>query len=79
MFIESYGRSALELPRYAETLLPTLEAFEQRLDQRRLLAASGWLTSPTVGGQSWLAHGTLESGLWLPDQARYDVLMHSTG
>jgi Sulfatase len=77
MFIESYGRSALELPRYAETLVPRLEAFEQRLAERGLLAASAWLTSPTVGGQSWLAHGTLESGLWLADQAHYDALMHS--
>jgi len=77
MFVESYGRSALEQPRYAERLLPTLAAFDQRLARRRLHAASGWLTSPTVGGQSWLAHGTLESGLWLPDQARYDALMHS--
>ena len=77
MFVESYGRSALELPRYAETLVPTLEAFEQRLAERGLVAASGWLTSPTVGGQSWLAHGTLESGLWLGDQARYQALIQS--
>jgi Sulfatase len=77
MFVESYGRSALELPRYASTLLPTLEAFDERLAEHGLLAASAWLTSPTVGGQSWLAHGTFESGLWLPDQARYDALLHS--
>ena len=77
MFVESYGRSALELPRYAETLVPTLETFEQRLAARGLFAASAWLTSPTVGGQSWLAHGTLESGLWLADQAHYDALIHS--
>jgi hypothetical protein len=74
MFLESYGRSALELPRYAETLVPALEAFDQRLAERGLSAASAWLTSPTVGGQSWLAHGTLESGLWLDHQARYDLL-----
>jgi hypothetical protein len=77
MFIESYGRSALELPRYAETLGPRLEAFEQRLAGRGLFAASAWLTSPTVGGQSWLAHGTFESGLWLADQARYQALLQS--
>jgi hypothetical protein len=77
MFIESYGRSALELPRYAETLVPTLGAFEQRLAERGLFAASAWLTSPTVGGQSWLAHGTLESGLWIADQAHYDALTRS--
>lgn len=77
MFVESYGRSALELPRYARTIAPALQTFEQHLGKRNLLAASGWLTSPTVGGQSWLAHGTLESGLWLPDQAQYDVLVQS--
>ena len=77
VFVESYGRSALELPRYGRTLVPTLEAFEQRLSERGLVAASGWLTSPTMGGQSWLAHGTLESGLWLGDQARYQLLMES--
>ncbi len=77
MFIESYGRSALEQPRYADPLAPTLAAFERRLAERRLFAASAWLTSPTVGGQSWLAHGTLESGLWLADQAHYDALIHS--
>jgi hypothetical protein len=77
MFVESYGRSALELPRYAGTLVPTLEAFDERLAEHGLFAASAWLTSPTVGGQSWLAHGTLESGLWLPDQAHYEALVHS--
>jgi hypothetical protein len=77
MFVESYGRSALELPRYAKTLVPTLEAVERRLAGRGLVAASGWLTSPTMGGQSWLAHGTLQSGLWLGDQARYQALILS--
>ncbi len=77
MFIESYGRSALEQPLYARTLVPTLEAFDERLAEHGLLAASAWLTSPTVGGQSWLAHGTLGSGLWLPDQAHYEALLRS--
>jgi hypothetical protein len=77
MFVESYGRSALELPRYANTLAPALRAFEQRLAGRGLSAASAWLTSPTMGGQSWLAHGTLDSGLWIGDQARYGALIQS--
>jgi hypothetical protein len=77
LFVESYGRSALEEPFYARTTVPALEAFEVRLAARGLSAASGWLTSPTVGGQSWLATGTFSSGLWLPDQGRYDVAMQS--
>jgi hypothetical protein len=75
MFIESYGRSALEQERYAGTLLPRLDEFASGLAAAGLSAASGYLTSPTVGGQSWLAHGTLESGLWLGDQRLYDLLL----
>ena len=41
------------------------------------MAASGYLTSPTMGGQSWLPHGTLESGLWIADQQLYDLLVTS--
>jgi hypothetical protein len=78
MFIESYGRSALEQERYAGTLLPRLDGIAQRLADAGLAAASGWLTSPTVGGQSWLAHGTLESGLWIDDQRLYDLLVTSS-
>ncbi|MGH8722997.1 MAG: hypothetical protein ACREU4_13485, partial [Burkholderiales bacterium] len=55
MFVESYGRSALEQPRYAATVLPTLDSFQKALDDAGLASASGYLTSPTVGGQSWLA------------------------
>jgi hypothetical protein len=75
MYVESYGRSALEQERYAATLMPRLESFERQLAAAGLGAASSWLTSPTVGGQSWLAHGTLESGLWLSDQRLYDLLV----
>ncbi|MBD0415298.1 LTA synthase family protein [Oryzicola mucosus] len=77
IFIESYGRSAVEDPRYAKTTLPRLHSIEQRLSETRLHAASGWLGAPTVGGLSWLAHGTFLSGLWIENQARYDLLMRS--
>ena len=75
MFVESYGRSALDQPRYAATVLPTLDAFRQALEDAGLGSASGHLTSPTVGGQSWLAHGALESGLWISSQRLYDLLV----
>lgn len=77
VFFESYGRSAIEMPRYAKATAATLEAFDHRLTGRGLVSASAWLTSPTVGGQSWLANGTFTSGLWLPDQGRYDTAMRS--
>jgi hypothetical protein len=77
VYIESYGRSALEQQRYADLVLPRLASFERRLADAGLVAASGYLTSPTMGGQSWLAHGTLESGLWITDQSLYDLLVAS--
>ena len=40
-------------------------------------AQSAWLTSPTFGGISWLAQSTLQSGLWIDTQQRYDQLVAS--
>jgi hypothetical protein len=77
IYVESYGRSALEQPRYATTIQPRLEAFEEQLAASGLDAVSGYLTSPTMGGQSWLAHGTIQSGLWLPHQRDYNALVRS--
>lgn len=77
IFFESYGRSAVEDARYSNVTLPRLTAVQNQIEAAGLHAASGWVTSPTVGGISWLAHGTLLSGLWVDSQARYDRLMIS--
>lgn len=78
IFVESYGRSAVEDPRYAGTVRPRLERVQAEIEKAGLASASAWVTSPTVGGLSWLAHGTLLSGLWVDSQARYDRLMISS-
>src|SRR5690606_22982067 len=62
VFIESYGRSALADPQYAGLIGPRLDAMAGELAAAGFAARSGWLTAPTVGGGSWLAHGTLLSG-----------------
>ncbi len=77
VFVESYGRSAIEDPLYNPLIGPRLEKVESQLDDAGFASASGWLKSPTVGGVSWLAHGTFLSGLWVDNQARYDRLMIS--
>jgi hypothetical protein len=76
-FIESYGESALFDPRYAPVIRPRLANLEARATAAGLHLASGRLLSPVQGGQSWLAHGTLLSGLWLDNQLRYDLLLAS--
>ncbi|TDH34923.1 sulfatase [Pseudohoeflea suaedae] len=77
VFVESYGRSAVEDERYSSLIRPRLQSVEAELSQAGLSSASGWSLSPTMGGLSWLAHGTFLSGLWVDNQIRYDRLMLS--
>jgi len=76
-FVESYGRSAVENPEFNTTVLNQLKADQGKLDSAGFAARSGFLTSPTFGGGSWLAHSTLLSGLWIDNQQRYRSLVNS--
>jgi hypothetical protein len=77
VFVESYGRSALDNPWHAGGVRATLAAFDRTLAAKGFGARSGFLVSPTFGGQSWLAHGTLAAGLRIDNQRRYDTLVVS--
>lgn len=77
VFIESYGRTFLEDPRFSPTSLPRLRSIAGRLDAAGWHARTAWAAAPIRGGQSWLSHGTALSGLWIASQARYDRLMAS--
>jgi hypothetical protein len=74
-FIESYGRDAVEDPEFASEVGTVLDAGTARLGAAGYASSSGWLTSPTAGGYSWLAHATLLSGLWIDNQQRYRNLV----
>ncbi|MHC3472081.1 alkaline phosphatase family protein [Streptomyces sp. 7R007] len=76
-FIESYGRSAIEDPVEAPGVDKTLDARTQALAKAGFHAKSGWLTSATYGGSSWLGHSTTMSGLWIDNQQRYRTVMAS--
>ncbi len=77
-FVESYGISAVEDPRYAPVVGPRLDDMEQRLAAAGLHLVSGRLQAPSQGGQSWFGRGTVQSGLWLDNQLRYDLLLASS-
>jgi len=77
LVVESYGRSALEDARYAPSIRARLEGFEDTLAAAGYGARSGWLTAPVKGGQSWLAHATLLTGLRIDHQQRYASLLAS--
>jgi hypothetical protein len=72
-FVESYGRSAVEHPDVGAVL----DAGTRRLDAAGFASRSAFLTSPTAGGGSWLAHSTLLSGLWIDNQQRYRTFVRS--
>ncbi len=77
VYVESYGRSSFENPLYVPTHTGTLQEIEDDLSGRGLSMRSGWATAPMVGGQSWLAHGSVASGMWLNTQGRYRALLAS--
>src|SRR5690606_11743939 len=76
-FVESYGMTALDDPRYAPVVRPRLEEMERRMEAAGLGLVTGSWVAPSQGGQSWLGHGSVLSGLWLHNQMRYDLLLGS--
>lgn len=76
-FVESYGRDAVENPRFAPQVDAVLDAGSRELRAAGFASRSAFLTSPTAGGGSWLAHSTLLSGLWIDNQQRYRTLVGS--
>lgn len=77
VFVESYGRTSFDTPFYADLHRETLRSAEMQLDKLGLSMASGFLASPTQGGQSWLAHATFANGLWIDSQTSYGAVLTS--
>jgi hypothetical protein len=65
VFVESYGTVLFDDPRFRDTAAPAFAEFAASLARSGYAVATGRLISPVFGGGSWLAHGTLESGLKL--------------
>jgi hypothetical protein len=74
-FLESYGISALDDPRYAPVIQPRLDDLESRMEAAGVHLVTGALVAPIQGGQSWLGRGSVLSGLWLENQFRYEILL----
>jgi phosphatidylglycerophosphate synthase len=77
VFVESYGEVAVRGTPLSRGVDRTLAAGTLALSAAGFSARTAMLTSPTFGGISWLAHATLESGVWVPDQASYDRLLQT--
>ncbi len=69
------GRARGHLVRPA--IVDVLEQGDRQLTSAGYQTRSAFLTSPTFGAGSWLAHATLQSGLWVDSEQRYGQLLDS--
>lgn len=76
-FVESYGRVALEGSDLSAGVRRVLREGEARLGADGYASRSAFLTSPTFGGLSWLAHSTFQTGVWVDRQPLYSKLIRS--
>ena len=75
VFVEAYGQLAVQGSSFSPEVDAVLDKGNKTLQSAGFSARSGFLTSATFGGISWLAHSTLQSGVWVNSQRRYDQLM----
>ena len=76
-FVESYGQVAVQGSSFSPAVDAVLDSGTKQLRAAGFSARSAFLTSPTFGGISWLAHSTMQSGVWVKSPRRYDQLMLS--
>ena len=75
VFVESYGRVAVEDSSFSPRIDAVLERGAAGLRAAGFSSRSAFLTSPTFGGLSWLAHSTLQSGVTVNGEWRYDQVV----
>src|SRR4051812_47555979 len=77
LFVESYGRVAVQGSSFSPRIDAVLDRGTGQLRAAGFSSRSAFLTSPTFGGLSWLAHSTLQSGIRIGTQRGYDQLVKS--
>ncbi len=75
--IESYGFSLFTNPQLTRGFEPIAKRFSTNMQKTGFHVVSNCLRSSTFGGASWLAFGTLESGVWVSNQMQYNFLLNS--
>jgi hypothetical protein len=77
VFVESYGRVAVQGSSFSPRIDAVLSRGDAQLRAAGFASRSAFLTSPTFGGLSWLAHSTLQSGILVDGQRRYGQLVRN--
>ncbi len=74
-FVESYGQVTVQGSSFSPAVDALLDRGTGQLKAAGFSARSAFLTSPTFGGVSWLAHSSLQAGVWANGQRRYNQLV----
>jgi hypothetical protein len=74
-FIESYGATAFDVPEIAAVVEPGRVELAAALEASGREAVSAFVTSPTFGGTSWLAHSSFMTGLDIRSNGIYNLLL----
>jgi phosphatidylglycerophosphate synthase len=75
VFVEAYGQQAVQGRSFSPEVDAALAEGNNRLNSAGFSSRSGFLDSATYGGISWLAHSSLQAGLWVDNQDRYSQLI----
>jgi hypothetical protein len=75
VFMESYGSTTYDRPEFQRALLPARQRLEAAIHDTGRGVVSAFVTSPTFGGGSVLAHLSLLSGVEVRDSDHYVLLM----
>ncbi len=75
VFMESYGSATYDRPEFERALQPARQRLQAAIHDTGRGVVSAFVSSPTFGGGSVLAHLSLLSGVEVRDQDRYALLM----
>jgi hypothetical protein len=75
VFVESYGQVSIQGSSFSSAIDALLNQGTKQLRSAGFAARSAFLDAPGFGGISWLAHSTLQSGVWVNSQRRYNQLV----
>ena len=76
IFIESYGAVSYDRPEFAASLADGRARLETDLRATGREAVSAFVESPTFGGNSWLTHISLLSGIEIRDEDTFGAFEH---
>jgi phosphatidylglycerophosphate synthase len=74
-FVEGYGEVSVQGTTFSPGIDAVLRRANASLTQAGWSTQSAWVTAPSYGGTSQLAHSTLQAGVWVNSTQRYAELI----